>query len=117
MKLVCPTIDDLQLDRPAPTEHNPQGLCLDKGYDYDQVRQWVEQFGFTAHIRSRSDEAKAISTEAGFRARRWVVERTHSWMNRFRGLLIRWPKKASNYLALLHLVCGIIAWRAAGLLG
>lgn len=117
VKLVCLTIEELQLDRPAPTEDNPQGLCLDKGYDYDQVRQWVEQFGFTAHIRSRGDEAKAISTEAGFHARRWVVERTHSWMNRFRGLLIRWPKKASNYLAFLHLACGIIAWRAAGLLG
>jgi transposase len=93
------------------------GLCLDKGYDYDQVRQWGEQFGFTAHIRSRGDEAKVISAEAGFHARRWVVERTHSWMNRFRGLLIRWPKKANNYLAFLHLACGIIAWRAAGLLG
>jgi hypothetical protein len=38
-------------------------------------------------------------------------------MNRFRGLLIRWPKKAGNYLACLHLVCGIIVWRSAGLLG
>ena len=44
-------------------------------------------------------------------------ERTHSWFNRFRGLLVRWAKKAENYLAFLHLVCGIIAWRATGLLG
>ena len=117
MKLVCPTIEDLQLDRPAPTPGTPQGLCLDKGYDYEQVRQWVEQFGFTAHIRARGEEALEISKDAGFRARRWVVERTHSWMNRFRGLLIRWPKKASNYLACLHLACGIIARRSAGLLG
>jgi transposase len=117
MKLVCPTIEDLQLDRPTPTPENPQGLCLDKGYDYEQVRHWVEQYGFTAHIRARGEEALEISKDAGFRARRWVVERTHSWMNRFRGLLIRWPNKASNYLACLHLVCGIIAWRSAGLLG
>lgn len=117
MKMVCPTIEDLQLDRPTPTSDSPQGLCLDKGYDYEQVRQWVEQLGFTAHIRARGEEAQDISKNAGFRARRWVVERTHSWMNRFRGLLIRWPKKASNYLAFLHLVCGIIAWRSAGLLG
>jgi hypothetical protein len=53
MKLVCPTIEDLQLARPTPTPANPQGLCLDKGYDYVQVCQWVEQFGFTAHIRAR----------------------------------------------------------------
>lgn len=117
MKMVCPTIEDLQLERPMPTPEKPQGLCLDKGYDYAQVHQWVEDFGFIAHIRARGEEASEISKEAGLRARRWVVERTHSWMNRFRGLLIRWPKKASNYLACLHLVCGIIAWRSAGLLG
>lgn len=36
------------------------------------------------------------------KARRWVVERTHSWLNRLRGILIRWAKKPANYLALLH---------------
>ncbi len=44
----------------------------------------------TAHIRSRGEEAKEIAREAGKRARRWVVERSHSWLNRFRRLLIRW---------------------------
>lgn len=43
-----------------------------------------EEFGFTAHIRARGEEARAIKREAGFKARRWVVERAHSWMNRFR---------------------------------
>ena len=43
----------------------------------------LEEFGFTAHIRSRGEEAKAIKKEAGFKARRWVVERTHGWLNRF----------------------------------
>ena len=42
-----------------------------------------------------------------------MVERTHRWMNRFRSLLIRWAKKAENYLRLLHFVCGLIAYRAA----
>lgn len=36
----------------------------------------------------------------GFRARR-VVERTHSWINRFIRLLIKWEKKTENYLAIL----------------
>ncbi|MFL6708835.1 MAG: transposase [Massilia sp.] len=103
--------------QPTPTSDNPQGLCLDKGYDYEQVREWVAQFGFTAHIQARGEEALEIAKGAGFRARHWVLERTHSWMNRFRGLLIRWPKKASNYLACLHLACGIVAWHSAGLLG
>jgi putative transposase len=38
-------------------------------------------------------------------------------MNRFRGVLIRWEKKVENYLALLHLACAWITYRAAGLLG
>ncbi|AGX88147.1 transposase [Candidatus Symbiobacter mobilis CR] len=53
---------------------------MDKGYDYDEVREIVKEFGFTAHIRSRGEEAKSIKQEAGFKARRWVVERTHSWI-------------------------------------
>jgi transposase len=41
----------------------------------------------------------------------------HSWMNRFRRLLIRWDKKPANYLAFLHFACGLIAFRTAGLFG
>ena len=56
-------------------------------------------------------------SENGIKARRWVVERTHSWLNRFRRLLIRWEKKAENYLAMLHLAFAIICFRSAGLFG
>jgi putative transposase len=45
------------------------------------------------------------------------VERTHSWMNRFRRVLIRWDKKGENSLAFLHFACGLIAFRASGLFG
>ncbi|WP_274381936.1 transposase [Noviherbaspirillum sedimenti] len=62
-------------------------------------------------------QASGTTEVAATCARRWVVERTHSWMNRFRGLLIRWEKKSENYLAFLHIACGVIAWRATGLLG
>src|SRR5256885_14893739 len=68
-------------------------------------------------VRPRGEEAKAIKREAGFKARRWMVERSHSWTLRFRRLLVRWDKKPENYLALLHFACGLIAFRAAGLFG
>ena len=64
----------------------------------------------------RGAEAKA-QREDGFKPRRWVVERTHSWLNRFRHLLIRWAKKTENYLAMLHLAFAIICFRSAGLFG
>jgi len=117
MKLTRSTLSGIVVDRPEPTEAKPQGMCLDKGYDYQEVRDILHDFGFTAHIRPRGEEAKAIKKEAGFKARRWVVERAHSWMNRFRHLLIRWDKKSANYLAFLHFACGLIAFRAAGLFG
>jgi putative transposase len=114
MKLVCSTIQSIIVERPKPTEEHPQGMCLDKGYDYDEVYAIVQEFGFTAHVRPRGEEAEALKREAGFKARRWVVERAHSWLNRFRRLLIRWEKKPQNYLAMLHFACGLVAFRAAG---
>lgn len=111
------TLTCLPVARPEPSEERPQGLCLDKGYDYDEVRQLAAEFGFTLHLRTRGEEAQVLKREAGEKARRWVVERTHSWMNRFRRILIRWEKKAVNYLGLLHLVCAYITYKRAGLLG
>jgi putative transposase len=104
-------------DRPTPTRRNAQNVCLDKGYDYDEVRALAIEFRYTAHIRARGEEAQAIKRRAGFRARRWVVERTHSWMNRFRRILIRWEKRADTYVAMIHLACAVITWRSCGLVG
>lgn len=117
MKLARPTLESVPVPRPEPTAEQEQGMCLDKGYDYDEVREILKEFGFTAHIRARGEEAKAIKERAGFKARRWVVERTHSWMNRFRGILIRWSKKPENYIAMLHFALAIITYRCAGLSG
>jgi putative transposase len=86
----------------------------DKEYDYPDIGQLVKNYGYTAHIRSCAEENIKIP---GFRARRWIVERTHSWLNRFRRLLIRWEKKIENYLAILHFTCVWITFRAAGLFG
>jgi putative transposase len=116
-KLVEATLESIPVERPAPTAEEPQGMCLDKGYDYDDTRDLVREFGFTAHVRARGEEAKAWKREAGDKARRWVVERTHSWMNRFRRILIRWEKKVENYFGMLHFVCAWITYRSAGLLG
>ena len=116
-KLTRQTIDSVPVERPEPTPDEPQGMCLDKGYDYDEVRDLLKEFGFTAHIRARGEEAQDIKRRAGYKARRWVVERTHSWLNRFRAILIRWNKKPANYLALLHLAFAIIAYRVSGLFG
>ena len=114
-KLARETLESIPMERPRPSLHRPQNLCLDKGYDYDEVRELTREFGFTAHIRSRGEEAKLIRQSAQFKARRWVVERTHSWMNRFRRILIRWEKRPENYVGLLHMTLAYIAFQASGL--
>jgi transposase len=114
-KLARETIESIPVKRPRPSPQKPQGLCLDKGYDFEEVRNLVREFRFTAHIRSRGEEAKLIRRRMRFKARRWVVERTPSWMNRFRRILIRWEKKPENYTAMLHLTLACIAYQASGL--
>jgi putative transposase len=117
IKLVHATIEGIVVERPQPTPECLQGMCLDKGHDFDEVGEVLAEFGFTAHIRSRGEEAQALKQEAGKRARRWVVERSHSWLNRFRRILARWDKKPEHYLAFLHFACALIAFRAAGIFG
>jgi transposase len=113
MKMVKETLESIPVKRPKPTRKKKQNLCMDKGYDYDEVRELAKEFKYTAHIISRGAEAQAIKKKVGFKARRWVVERTHSWLNRFRRILIRWEKKPENFFGLLHLTCALITYRGA----
>ncbi len=117
MKLVERTLEATMIQRPEPTADQPQNLCLDKGYDYPEVRELVAAWGYTGNIRSRGEERVDKATIPGYRARRWVVERTHSWLNRFRRLLIRWEKKVENDVAMLQFACAWITFRASGVVG
>jgi len=114
-KLVEATLTSVQAVPPdAATEQN---LCLDRGFDYPHVEELVRDYAYDPHIRSRGEEARDVVELPGYRARRWVVERTHSWMNRFRRLLTRWEKKKANFLSLIHLACAYITFHAGGVLG
>ena len=115
-KLALPTILSIPIERPTATVERPQGVCLDKAYDHDFIRDELAELGFTPHIRSRGEEARQLRADAGERARRWVVERIHSWINRYRGLLIRWSKKPANHDALLALSFALITWQQLGII-
>src|ERR1019366_8134809 len=110
-------VGGIRVERPEPTEEHPQGVCLDKAYDHDFIRTLLCELDFTPHIRSRGEEAKEIRADLGHRARRWVVERIHSWINRYRALLIRWSKKPVNHDALLKFSFALITWQQMGAMG
>ena len=64
MRLVEETLKSIPIERPDPNDVE-QNMCMDKGYDYDDVRQTIDQYGYTAHIKSRGDEEqerKQLST-------------------------------------------------------
>jgi len=106
--MVAATLDAVPL-RGLFGPSRPLHLCLDKGYDYADCELAVRQRGITPHIRRRG-EAPMLGCVRG-KPRRWVVERTNSWHNRLRGLLIRWERNAANYLAMVQLACGLIAFQ------
>ena len=98
--LVAQTLDAVVVRAPRGPRR-PGHLCLDKGYDYADAEAAVRARGITPHIR-RCGEKPLLGCVQG-KPRRWVVERTNAWHNRFRGLLVRWERIGSHYLALLHL--------------
>jgi putative transposase len=100
---------------PMPEVEHPQHFCADKGYDSKAVRSLIGRWGYEDCIQSRWEEKQQLKTP-GYRARRWVCERTHSWMNRFRRLLVRWENKVANYEAMLHL-CALIVWKYSTIFG
>jgi transposase len=116
-RLVEGTLRSIVIRRPMVSNRKRQNMLMDKGYDYADTRQLVSHWGYTAHIKARGEEVEEKRRVPGYRARRWVVERTHSWMNRFRRLLVRWEKKVANYLAMPHFACALITFRAIRLFG
>jgi putative transposase len=63
-KLFAETVRSVPVRRPHPRLSRAQGMCLDKGYDYDEVRTLARTFGFTLHLRTRGEEARAIKRRA-----------------------------------------------------
>jgi putative transposase len=116
-KLLEDTFEAVPIDLPEPDAESKQHLCLDKGYDYDFIREVVEVWAYTPHIRSRGEEKQAKENNPAYKARRWVVERTHAWFNKFRRILVRWEKKKENYVALLHLAAFLIIFNKLSLFG
>lgn len=115
MKLLAATLDAVVIERPEPTEEQPQHLCLDKGYDYEECREAAVARGYVPHIRSRGEEQRAREEHPDYRPRRWVVEVTHSWLNRFRKILVRFEKREATYLGLLQFACAYIVLKRAKL--
>lgn len=103
-------IISIVVERPASKQH----FCADKGYDFEDIHQLVEQERYISHIKRRRKRGEPlvedcpIPGETQFPARRWVVERTLGWLAKRRSLRVRWCKKIGNWLAFVQFACAHI---------
>ena len=125
IKAVTEVIDNVIIKRPTLLSTTKgrrkqyQHLCLDKAYNSKSVKQQIIKRGYIPHIpfkrkRGGQKKQKEMVYQKKYpsaKNKRWVVERTNSWHNRFRKLFIRYEKKFENYLGLIHLSCSIIIYR------
>ncbi len=116
-KLVRATLESIPVQRPEPTPENPQNVCQDKACDYAEVRALGAEFGYTVHIKARGQEAHGDQARGGVQGPPLGRRADAQLDEPLRADTDRWEKKAANCLALLHLVCGLITYRALGLSG
>ena len=81
----------------------PDKVHADKAYDIPRCRQWLQQHGMKCRIAR-----KGIESSERLGRWRWVVERTHAWLGRFRRLSVRYERREDIHLAFLHLGCALV---------
>jgi transposase len=130
IKLVTNVVDNAVIHKRPPSYKTKTGtgkrklqhLCLDKAYNSESEEQELIKRGYVLHIPSKRKKVKKEELEVTITvqhwsnrkkhsAKRWVVERTNSWHNRFRKLFTRYEKKVENYLGLVQLSCCMIVYR------
>jgi IS5 family transposase len=98
-------IEPIRRARGRPRK-GPKKLHADKAYDFPRCREALRKRGITARIARRGIES---SEKLG--RYRWAVERTLSWVNRFRPLKVRYERRDDIHQAFLDLGCALICWR------
>ncbi len=108
--LLQDALEAVIVEPPDPRQQE-QNLCLDKAFSGAPSDATARVFGYEPHCRQIGEEKKDAQGCKRHKARRWVVERTISWLNRCRGIIIRYERKAENYLAVVQLACALLWYR------
>ena len=108
---LAPVLDGIVVARPDPEQRRSKHLCTDAGYRGRPARQIIESHRYIPHVARPQQQSDLKRRDPKKKARRWVVEASHSWFTRFRKLLVRYEKLHRSYMALTHLAAAIIAFR------
>jgi transposase len=95
-------------------EECPSKLVGDRAYDSDPLDEALMAEGIEMIAPHRRNRKKA-KTQDGRKLRRykrrWKVERLFAWLGNFRRLVVRYERRAENYLGFVHLGCIVILLR------
>ena len=81
----------------------PAKLHADKGYESRKNKRELRQRGIVPRIAR-----KGVESKEKLGRHRWVIERTHSWLNRFRRLKVRYERRSDIHEAFLKIACALI---------
>jgi transposase len=105
-------VNNYAVVRPPPSSKQVQHLCLDAAFDNASGHRVVMEENYQGHIAARKGRDESVALHPGGKARRWVVERTHAWHDRFRRLVVNWEKSIESRYAFLCLANALIAYRS-----
>jgi putative transposase len=109
--LALETVDSTAIERPEKRVYRVHHLSLDAGYNSAAVITGLRERDYLLHLRPPARTKLEVAPGKRHPARRWIVERTHAWHNKFRRLLVRWEKKLEHYYAMIDLASVLIIWR------
>jgi hypothetical protein len=104
-------LTSLPIVRPQPGRTQPHHLCLDAAFDSVAVRSVLLVERYTGHIAAKGGRPVDAVVHPGGQARRWKVERSHAWHDRFRRLVVNWEQTLASRYAFLCLANALIAYR------
>ncbi len=81
----------------------PEKLHADKGYDISRCRRALHKRGIKVRIAR-----KGVESKQKLGRHRWVVERTLSWLSKYRRLAVCYERRDDIHLAFLKLGCALI---------
>jgi transposase len=105
--LIEPALNDIAMPLPEPVP-----LVADRGYDCDSLRDRLKERGIdllSPHRKNRTKPSRNDGRKMRRYARRYVIERTNSWLHSFRRVANRWEYYSYIYHGFVRLACIVIA--------
>ena len=111
VKLVEATLDSVKVKTGKRKRGKPKRLIGDRGYDSNGVRALLVKRGIEPIIPARSNNRVATHQDGRKLRRykrRWIIERSNSWLQTFRRLVVRYERSEKVFAALVHMACALI---------